>query len=353
MATPHISGVAALLWQAAPSLHISNLTDDNSLGGEEYRNDPYSRMHEVEVIMKLSAKYVPPARDNGVPDNYTIGNLGKPMDFAQGYGLVNVDLAVKIALTLEELRKTRPNATVLEAYNLSIGLNETIYQRGETASLETSWHGEWAQLSSKAGMIETDQRRFLYIPNETSKVYIDLQYAPVEVDQGFTYGQLGIEVDFGMDNSTDLSSTGGGVVEIDASSNAGQWWAVDVTGIGFSGWFRNNPTTQYREARVEYTVNVKAVLSSPDGAPVWVNVTDRQARVSQWDLAPPTGSNGTVIMLETRTYNVSSIYVEEEAPPPVKEEKSLLPLLLLLLLTVSAAAAILYWRRGRGKTSFP
>ncbi|MCK4718155.1 MAG: S8 family serine peptidase, partial [Thermoplasmata archaeon] len=57
MATPHISGVVALLWQACPSLRVANMSDDNSLGGSDYHNDTNNRVHEAELILELSAHY--------------------------------------------------------------------------------------------------------------------------------------------------------------------------------------------------------------------------------------------------------------------------------------------------------
>ena len=58
----------------------------------------------MELILEASGGYIWPNGDNGVPDNFTLGWDGRPHDFAQGFGMVQVDRAIAIALTLKELR---------------------------------------------------------------------------------------------------------------------------------------------------------------------------------------------------------------------------------------------------------
>jgi subtilisin family serine protease len=158
MATPHVSGLAALLWQAAPSLQVSEIRDDYSGKGDyvntEYWNSSNTLIHEVELIMKLSATYVEPddipvntENDNGVPDNHSNGVNDRKNDFAQGYGFIDAEKAVALALTLENLRYRNPKATVLDAVYSYL---DTITEENITAQtnvLTTSWTGEWSYLN--------------------------------------------------------------------------------------------------------------------------------------------------------------------------------------------------------------
>jgi len=346
MATPHVSGLVALLWQACPSLRVSNLSDDNSLGDPSYFNSTDTKMHEAEIILKLSAHYIPPKEGNGVPPNYTTGNLGKPMDFAQGYGLVDADKAVAIALALNELRKNNPDATVFDAYKLYMNMTNTTYRLEKTNALQTSWHGEWGQLTSKAGMVETDDRKLVYVPPEAEKVSVQITYSPVKVDQGITYGNLEVTCDYNGDNQSDWQ-TNGGTGEINAAGKGGQVWVFDISGVGFSVDFRPNPTQQYREALVEYTVKLRMVLSdnSTNGTIV-VNITDYQARMAQWDFAPPEGHTNTTIALQTRTYNLAALYPEQPPPSPPPPPKPF-PWWIAILGILALLGAIAYLRRKK------
>ncbi|HID74125.1 MAG TPA: hypothetical protein EYP43_03645, partial [Thermoplasmata archaeon] len=108
MATPHVAGVVALLYQAAPSLGVSPVHEDYS-GGEggppasEWYNDTTTLVSEAELILEATADYIEPPAE-GVPSGNWTNDHGHRFDFAQGCGLVNVTRAVKVALALERLR---------------------------------------------------------------------------------------------------------------------------------------------------------------------------------------------------------------------------------------------------------
>ena len=58
MATPHIAGVATLLYQAAPSLGVADYLyeDHETLEGEWYGDRIDTFVSEAELIMELSGK---------------------------------------------------------------------------------------------------------------------------------------------------------------------------------------------------------------------------------------------------------------------------------------------------------
>ena len=111
MATPHVAGLAALLWQAAPSLKMSNYDEDLDSIGNPTLHDPSGisppqvaerEIHEIEAILKLTSDYI--TEGENLPGNSSLGLNNHTLDYAQGYGLVNADNAVALALTLQRMR---------------------------------------------------------------------------------------------------------------------------------------------------------------------------------------------------------------------------------------------------------
>ncbi|MCK4717218.1 MAG: hypothetical protein KAT70_01005, partial [Thermoplasmata archaeon] len=273
---------------------------------------------------------------------------------AQGYGLVDVDKAIAISLALEELRKEASNATVWDAYRgySNMSTNKTLYREERTDALETSWHGEWGQASSKAGgSMETDQRRLVYIPPEATKLVVDLQYAPISVDQGVTVGQLTLTYDSNLDNQSDWTAASVHE-EIDISGQGGGYWAFDVEGQGFSFPFGGRPSTQFREARMEYDVKLRLVFSPEGNDTITVNATDLQARVAQWDFSTPENEGNTTILLETAFYDLNALYVEEPSAPPPAPVPGMPLWPFLLILAMLGTAAYVY-KRKRTKARVP
>ena len=195
MATPHMAGVAALLWQAAPSMKFTSLTslpvmEDLTEAPQDAWVEEWSTVHELELIIELTADYLEPTGSNGVPDTFEIGHHGRKHDYAQGYGQVNVDRAVALALTLEELRRTDPEATVDDALEVFEGvlvegpvtsystnaIQKTTNRFVEGNSREqVSWFGEVISLDE----VFYPQRNDLFVPEQTSHLIIDLNYNAV------------------------------------------------------------------------------------------------------------------------------------------------------------------------------
>ena len=306
MATPHVAGLTALLWQACPSLKISNVDEDISESpitiadneGDEYQVKE-TKIHEIELIMKITADYISNDGKNGVPDENISGVLNHSLDYAQGYGLVNAEKAVGLALVLNKLRDpngdgvTDNNATVFDALNeykqtLTGGLEEK-----ETDVILAKWEGEFIDADSTLQESQiygdvipaSDQRHSLFIPQETKKIQIFLDYIPLTTKTEVTalpsgsYSDLHLTIDVNEDGQRD--SPQGPIIPdfiIDdptknvtkiyefgsdddiLNNNKGSNWTFDILGYTFGNYL---PQID-KGARNEYSINVKITLDTSD-----------------------------------------------------------------------------------------
>ncbi len=329
MATPHMSGITALLWQACPSMRVSDCRDDfQGLGqydNASYWNDTATRMHESEVIMKLSANYIGPGSDNGVPGNSSPGLAKRPMDFAQGYGLVDAERAVGLALALEDLRRTDPGITVLDAYRAFSGMfvNRTVSKA--TNTLTARWNGEWARLDGANGsVIYTSQARDLYIPQGAGSLVLEMQYIAVNLDERYV-GTLGLRADTNGDGAPDFTGSmtptvSGTRREEIAISETGIYIGVDVQGQGFGlryrpSWPPGSSDVQYWELMIEYAITATLVFDAmPDAV---LNHTDYSPRVAQWQFGSPTSDfRGGNLSLEKPFYDMKAVSLKRPGGRP-------------------------------------
>ncbi|MEE8384428.1 MAG: S8 family serine peptidase, partial [Dehalococcoidia bacterium] len=157
MSTPHVAGLVALLWQAAPSLKISDKHEDHSGEPGDWFNRSDTRIHEIEWIIESTATFLQGTGlgGNGVPERDEAldgrGVDGEPIDYVQGYGIVNAEKAVAVALTLEQLRMDNPDvgitvADALAEYEMS---QETGEREVPTDTLYASWEGEWSRFNGE------------------------------------------------------------------------------------------------------------------------------------------------------------------------------------------------------------
>jgi serine protease AprX len=371
MATPHISGIVALLWQAYPGLKTSTYHDDyNNDEFPEWFNLSNTLVHETELILEASAHYIEPEGENGVPAEPWIGWTGQRYDFAQGYGRAMVDRAVAIALTLKELR-TRdfdmdgrpdyPDATVFDAMkkymNITIKKPVTI----PTDTLETSWKGEWVKFNNQTTNVipfYTDESHLVYIPPEASTLKLSLSFTVVYTEKP-QVGTLSLVIDSNGDGTTDwsqpLSFEENKVSEIDLESSGlggsrGEVWVFNIRGHGIISPIINIiRDNQYYEARIPYTVSAIVTLDQSTLSNTTIDFESLYAVYGQWEFSTPSYgySNGTITM-EKYFFDLSNVQPFEE--PPVarkKSEPSLWPWLLLVILILGALIGYSLYRKNQ------
>ena len=387
MATPHVAGAVALLFQACPSLRLSAQHDDFSdLDNESYSGleeswweSPITLVHEAELILEASAGYMEPDSDNGVPHNNTIGWTGKRSDFAQGYGLINVENAIAIALTLNELR-TRdfdgdgnpdyPNATVhaaIKQYKNIITLDNTTASNNK---LTSHWEGDWTrfinQTTSPNMVLTTDQSHFVYIPEDANRLVLGLHYDPVSTsDEIISAAGIRLVIDLDGDGSPDwegstlprdqpdeIDLTGGGF-----SSNLGKLWNFNIEGFGFG--LPNIPPgnflgESYYEVTVEYSVDLEIIFDTMPNATI-------NQEFSNFDINNPKIGNlipsGTAnidqdgVKLFSSFFNLNNVHPLEKPVKKKEKEEMQYPWFIWLLLAIALAILIIliYLKERKGK----
>ena len=237
MATPHIAGVATLLYQAAPSLGIADyLYEDHADSeGEWYDGRIDTFVTEAELILELSGRYIEGAQPNA---NGSYSKTGSEHDWGQGHGLIDVKHAVQMALILERLRNVdnnndglpdNSNVTVFDARDSMHGISHIYKDREYTDTLTAEWKGEWAYFVGSGGTYITDSTHYLHVPNGTTSAEIILSYPQVNTDL-FTVANLDLTVDINSDGSNDNGQSFGTntntkeySINVDDSSSGHLW----------------------------------------------------------------------------------------------------------------------------------
>ncbi|UCF07433.1 MAG: S8 family serine peptidase, partial [Thermoplasmata archaeon] len=367
MATPHIAGVVALLFAAAPSLRLSEAHDDSSTEESGHWEDPYTRIHEVEYIMEATADFIPSTGDNGVPDNHSFGLLGRKHDFAQGYGLVNAERAVGLALTLEKLRESNPDATVKDALQSYLFVINDTRAAEKTDVLVAQWSGEYSLHNDQGDRptFEASQAHYVHISNASKTLLLDMSYPPIDLGKN-TVGAVTLTVDYDDDGNPDWSGslTGDGMLsgqrhhEIDISSGdfasrRGGLWAFSIYGyaVGIPIYPGEPVVGGFRAPTIEYTTSVQQVVDFSENDVISVDFADFRASVAQLTFGEPTPeySEGTV-SLRGYEYNLSRAhFIAEEKPDKAKEDSIWLAVIMDLVLAAIVAVALIrrLWKEGR------
>lgn len=316
MATPHMSGIVALMTQAAPSLTVSNVEED---WDENYKFPSHerSRIHEAELILKLTSDFIPYTSSNGIPEGNWTGLDGRPLDFAQGYGLANATHAVGLALTLQTLRDNYySHATVWEAYDQYKNIIRTGYREDITDRLGSSWRGEWSQITnnsspgSGAETYSTDQSHYLWIPEHAESADITFTYKAVDSNTQ-TLTDVNLILDTDGDGNNDLvpqPGLGSGIKQYQVDiSETNRSWHFNVVGSGFTPVYVGD---KYPEARAEYTVDV--TLNLAEGAEVRFDRFFTRPEYGHWEPAAPSQVTSTTVSILRPTYDLTEVHEPPE-----------------------------------------
>ena len=341
MATPHIAGVATLLYQAAPSLGVADYIyeDHETTEGEWYGDRTDTYVSEAELILELSGRYIEGGQPNA---NGTVSDTGMKHDWGQGHGLIDTKLAVQMALTLESLRTADENGdgmpdnemvTVFDARDAMLGISHIHKAREFTDTLKAEWKGEWAYFVGSGGTYVTDSTHYVHVPEGTISAEIVLSYPQVNTDR-FTVADLELSIDTNSDGSNDNSQSIGTntnakeyTISVDESSSGHLWvFGIEGTAVGIKPT-QGATLEEFWEPRVPYDVNVRLIMGSEnhyvdenltnyadyacstDG----VNMnTPNQACISKLEFGEPSATyNGTnFIEMNFNAFNLSRLDIQ-------------------------------------------
>ena len=325
MATPHVGGMAGILIDVAPSLGVADYhRDDHDFGDslvggdgtaaygqfEDWDERNNSRVHEVELILELTARYEGMANScedgngddscNDIPEECYRSSTGQCHDWRIGHGLTDVDAAVALARTLQLMRDQdadgivdHPEYTVFDAFDIYESMMTTVSIPTNTDRIRHAWKGDWNHFNNGAtgAVYYTEDSHYVWIPNGTVRLEATFSATEVDLDTGQA-GALQLAIDLGEDGSDDAQGQGNRLADswyydlpVDESA-WGKWAHFDVSGSAVTLWgFLNDP--EFFESRIPYTVDVMLTmdLSQP------VNVQFEQRPDFYSDLNPTTPSD--------------------------------------------------------------
>ena len=299
MATPHVGGMAGLLINVAPSLGVADYHredhdfGDSIVGGdgtaaygqfEDWETANYSRIHEVELILELTATYegMENSCEDGnsddacsdIPTECYISATGECHDWRVGHGLTDTDAAVALARTLQLMRDQdgdgmidHPEYTVWDAWEIYEAMMAETTVSLNTDRLGHSWKGDWNHFNNgqTGAVYYTEDSHYVWIPNGTERLEATFSATEFELDSGQA-GSVQLEIDLGDDGSNDAQGQGSRVADtwyydLDVDSSAwGQWAHFDVTGQAVTLFgFIDDP--EFFESRIPYTVDVVLTLA--------------------------------------------------------------------------------------------
>ena len=323
MATPHVGGMAGVILDIAPSLgvadyHREDHDEGNSLvGGEgtasygqfdDWDTGNYSRVHELELILELTARYEGMENScedgndedscNDIPPECYRSATGECHDWRVGHGLTDVDAAMALARTLQLMRDQdgdgfvdHPEYTVWDAWAIYESMMVESSISVNTDRVSHSWKGDWNHFNNGANgaVYYTEDSHYVWIPNGTTQ--LEARFVPTEFDLDTAQGgALQLEIDLGEDGSNDAQGScsrvsDAWICDLDVESSHWNSWAhFDVTGQAFTFFgIINDP--EFFESRIPYTVDVTLTLDLSQ--PVDISIEQRPDFYSDLDPAAP------------------------------------------------------------------
>ena len=351
MSTPHVAGLIALLWQACPSMDISPMHEDYSgPDPEAWFTDPQTRIHDAEWIIEASANFLPPDADHGnvAGDVNSTGWWGKPVDYVQGYGIVDAKRAVGIALTLQRLRDQciRKDVSVADAIHIYDKQDVACTEFIGTVGIVTGWTGEYSRYNDQTGnpISLVNQTKLVEVPQGATHACVRLSFSGLDLSE-FKAADLAFTIDTdgdgNVDHQSDLSLVGSNddTAEIDISGPG--IWTFDIIGRGLKIQ-RPFHGTNYVELRMEYTMSVEFQVPEEGENPVSV----RNAVYAP--LMPGDDVEGGY-QLEMMQYNLRELKLEEGGGEEVEDEGGVSWALVFIISIILALAGVIYYIYRKGK----
>ncbi|MFO8050376.1 MAG: S8 family serine peptidase [Thermoplasmatota archaeon] len=363
MSTPHVAGAVALLWEACPSMDVSRWAEDyNGSDPDWFYAHERRFVHDSELILEASAVPLPYVPDDGgetgiFVQDPTTGWGQRQIDYTQGYGMIDLDKAVGIALSLQMLRSRNPgmHVSVFDALNAYHG-TMTRNLSCESSVLHAAWEGEYSRFNDQNDkpLVVQNQTKLIYIPEGTRSIELDLDYSTFSISDR-SLGGITIEVDQDRDGEPDFD---GGMPIISSPGTyripvgpTGVYYELTVKGQGFK-LIRPIVDNSYVELRIDYNINIrmevpgenisigKGVYSSPINA--------------FWDRGGSAGSGN--ITLERRIYDMQGIgdpWAEPDQEAEGREKGIPWTLVLVIVIIFILAAYLLVKRRKKKMSSLP
>jgi len=290
--------MAGLILDIAPSLGVADYHredhdfGDSLVGGEgtaaygqfeNWDSENFSRIHELELILELTAVYEGMANScedgnsddscNDIPEECYLSATGQCHDWRVGHGLTDTDAAVALARTLQLMRDQdgngivdHPEYTVWDAWEIYENMMSEKTITLDTDRVRHSWKGDWNHFNNGAtgAVYYTEDSHYVWIPNGTERLEAMFTATEFELDSG-QVGSVQLEIDLAEDGSNDAQGQGSRLADswyydLDVDSSAwGQWAHFDVTGQAATLFgFIEDP--EFFESRIPYTVDVILTL---------------------------------------------------------------------------------------------
>lgn len=312
MATPHIGGVATMLWGVAPSLTTADyhhddhdegtalVTDGEAWGyqQEDWADSNRTRVHEIELALELTGRYITGGQERAVPDGYP-SLAGTVHDWGQGHGLVDVDAAVALVYTLQTLRDPdgngivdHPEVTLFDALDRMAPVRQDVEVALDTDRLRHSWKGDWTHMNNgpvgTTGQFSTDDSHFMWVPEGATELEVRFSSTPYNTGR-MQVGALQLTIDLGEDGSNDAQGVGDFsedtwtyLLPVD-SEHWNTWAEFDVVGNAVGAGVVDDQ--EFWEPMAAYSVD--AVLTFDLSERRFVSIEQKPDYYSDLDPAPP------------------------------------------------------------------